>query len=113
VPNDDDIRPPEVARATTPPVAVPADLRGAHRFVLRELRIENGRVTRLLSGVDAWRQSAEVRAYVAVLEESSAGLGADERKYTAEWCAWAMDWADRSDPSRHVIVTTGRDGEKR
>jgi hypothetical protein len=77
----------------------------------RRLRIRNARVERLLREVDAWHRSDDIRAYVARLEQKLPALDADEHTRIAEWCSWAKDWADRSDPSRHTSLITGFDDE--
>lgn len=77
----------------------------------RRLRIENARVERLLTEVDAWRRSDDIRAYVARLEQKLPALDADEHARIAAWCSWAKDWADRSDPSNHTSLIAGFDDE--
>lgn len=73
----------------------------------RRADVENARVERLLAEVEAWHGCADIRAYVAELERTLTGLDADEHTRIAEWCSWAKDWADRSDPSRSTSLIVG------
>jgi hypothetical protein len=78
----------------------------------RHLRIESARVERLLSEVSAWRRSAEIRGYLAALDQRLPTLDGDEHAVIAEWTKWAKDWADRSDPSRNTSMIIGIDDER-
>jgi hypothetical protein len=73
----------------------------------RRADIENARVERLLAEVEAWEMCATVRAYVTEVERKLPDLDADEHTRIAEWCSWAKDWADRSDPSRNTSLIVG------
>jgi hypothetical protein len=73
----------------------------------RRVRIDKARVERLLEEVAAWRRSADIRRYVQVVEQKLPLLDSDEADRVAEWCRWAKDWADRSDPSVHTSLIAG------
>jgi hypothetical protein len=77
----------------------------------RHMRIENARVDRLLAEIEAWRRSANIRAYITTLEQKLPDLDADENTRIAEWCDWANDWADRSDPTVHTSLIEGFNDE--
>jgi hypothetical protein len=78
----------------------------------RRIRIENARVERLVAETKAWRRSEDIRSYVAELEQKLGDLDGDEHTRIAEWCKWAADWADRSDPTRYTSLITGFDDER-
>ncbi len=77
----------------------------------RRIRIENARVERLVAEMTAWHRSDDIRSYVAELEQTLEDLDGDEHTRIAEWCKWAADWADRSDPTRYTSLITGFDDE--
>jgi hypothetical protein len=81
--------------------------REAEQEHARRADIENVRVERLLAEVEAWQMSATIRAYVAGVERKLADLKGEERSRIAEWCRWAKDWADQSDPSRNTSLIAG------
>jgi hypothetical protein len=78
----------------------------------RRIRIENARVERLVAEMTAWRRSDDIRSYVAELELTLEDLDGDEHTRIAEWCKWAADWADRSDPTRYTSLITGFDDDR-
>lgn len=79
----------------------------------RRADIENARVERLLTEVEAWEMSATIRAYVAGVERKLADLKGEEHSRIAEWCRWAKEWADQSDPSRNTSLIAGlEEGEE-
>jgi hypothetical protein len=73
----------------------------------RSADIENVRVERLLAEVEAWQMSATIKAYVTEVERKLADLEGEEHSRIAEWCGWAKDWADQSDPSRNTSLIAG------
>ena len=78
----------------------------------RRARIEDARVERLLAEVRAWRRSADIRGYIAALEQQLLTLEGDERAVIADWTTWARDWAARSDPVRRTSMIVGIDDER-
>jgi hypothetical protein len=77
----------------------------------RRAGIENARVERLLAEVEARQMCATIRAYVTEVERKLADLEGDEHSRIAEWCSWAKDWADQSDPSHNLSLIAGLDEE--
>jgi hypothetical protein len=75
----------------------------------RAQRIDRARSERLVREAAAWERSSQIRRYVAALKERSQELDLSERQRVLEWCEWAADWADRSDPSRHTELIVGFD----
>jgi hypothetical protein len=71
--------------------------------------IEASRVERLFSEAATWRRSAEIRAYVAALEERVPGLDRDEQVRIERRCRWARERADEADPARHTSLILGLD----
>ena len=69
------------------------------------------RVERLLGEVTTWRQPEDIRAYAALLEARLPDLGSDGRVRIDSWCRWALAWADRTDPSRHISLIAGLDDD--
>jgi len=61
-----------------------------------------------LSNAAAWRQAAEIRAYVAAVRAEMEGMGEAMSVEFSEWEKWALEVAGEMDP----LVTkmaTGRD----
>ena len=61
-------------------------------------RIQEARVERLTAQVASWRLAADVRSYVAQLQDRLACLPDDELVEVREWADWATAWAEESDP---------------
>ena len=57
----------------------------------------------------AWERSAQIRRYVLALRERAQELDSPERERVLEWCEWASDWSDRSDPVRFTELVVGFD----
>jgi hypothetical protein len=57
-------------------------------------------VEALLTAVGAWRQTNDLRAYIAAVEGRAAHHGqlADASTELARWLTWARELADRLDP---------------
>ncbi len=66
----------------------------------RQRRLEEARSKRLVAEADAWERSAQIRRYISALRERVTTLDSPERERVLEWCEWAADWAERSDPVR-------------
>lgn len=79
-------------------------LRREHEERLRKARehrekLEKARRDQLLSQTAAWRQAAEVRAYVkAFIESRPAARNPDDTQALEVWAQWALAEADRIDP---------------
>ena len=68
---------------------------------LEEERIrerERKRREELIGEVAAWRQAAEIRAYVAAVRAEAELRGAETLASVASWMAWALRVADEGDP---------------
>lgn len=60
---------------------------------------EEKRVQELLQRVTAWRQAAEIRAYVQAVRTAAGTARRDiDETRLAEWASWALTQADRLDP---------------
>jgi hypothetical protein len=70
-------------------------------------RIEQARVEQLRHEVASWRFSADVREYVEALRARDDTLATEQRTAVIEWCEWALDWAQRNDPSRSLNASAG------
>jgi hypothetical protein len=71
--------------------------------------VDAARLERLRAEVGAWRRSEEIRAYVAALAERLPALDLGEQSRIAQWCTWASERADLSDPSRHTSLIVDLD----
>lgn len=62
-------------------------------------RKEAERVQELLRRVSAWRQAAEIRAYVQAVRTAAETARRDiDEAHLEEWASWALTQADRLDP---------------
>ncbi|MDX1245413.1 hypothetical protein GOL91_03595 [Sinorhizobium medicae] len=65
----------------------------------RQIQAEQARIDHLLSDAKAFRQAADIRAYIESVRQASAGaqdsISADELE---DWASWALAQADRIDP---------------
>ncbi|WP_457811356.1 hypothetical protein [Sinorhizobium meliloti] len=65
----------------------------------RQIEAEQARIDHLLSDAKAFRQAADIRAYIESARQASASaqhsISADELE---EWASWALAQADRIDP---------------
>lgn len=81
----------------------------------RVARFEQARVDHLLQDAAAWRQSAEVREYVAAVRAASASIRDHaELQELERWASWALSKADRIDPlrsGRRPTANSPREGE--
>ncbi len=79
-------------------------IRREHEERLRKERehrekLEKARRDRLLSQAAAWRQAADIRAYVrAFVESRPVAQDASDRQSLEVWAQWALAEADRIDP---------------
>ncbi|UOE43083.1 hypothetical protein [Agromyces larvae] len=60
---------------------------------------ESRRAEELHRQVELWRQSREIRDFVAALEATAAQLIADDADACREWATWASAYADQLDPT--------------
>jgi hypothetical protein len=81
--------------------------REAQEARARRIEIENARVGRLIAEAKGWRRSEDIRSYLGRLEHKLPALDGEERARVAAWCAWAKDWADRSDPIQNSSLIVG------
>ena len=84
----------------------------AREELKRREQIEHARSRRLLSEVAAWRTAADLRAYLAALEQRLSTLDEDERTRLAEWISWAREWTERSDPVQTTASIVGFDDRR-
>lgn len=95
----------------------------AHRLAAEERRererleqIHEARVTRLTAEISDWRRAHDIREYVAALRKRLPELEPDDRERVAQWCTWAEQLSQRSDPtldpSRIVGFDDEHDGEE-
>lgn len=72
------------------------------RVILKEqIKLEQARLDRLAEQAKAWQESQQLRAYIRAVrgagyyprQNITGGIGIDD------WCAWALDQANRLDPT--------------
>jgi hypothetical protein len=81
--------------------------REAQEARARRIEVENARAGRLIAEAKAWHRSEDIRSYLSRLEQKLPALDGEERARVAAWCAWAKDWADRSDPIQATSLIAG------
>lgn len=75
-------------------------------------RIEQARFERLATEIGNWRHSEEIRDYVAALRNRLPGMEPADGTRVRDWCAWAEQHAERSDPVGAPELIAGIDDDR-